>query len=108
MPSSSGVGIRQSEHRMASLLTGMSATWRDAMPGSTAAETSGSAFNRDAMRSSSAMISLQTPTHSSQMKTAGPAMSLRTWSAVFWQKEHRSAGSDRIARSRFLLSIVFR
>jgi hypothetical protein len=33
---------------------------------------------------------------------------LRTWSAVFWQKEHRSAGSDRIARSRILLSIVFR
>ena len=35
------------------------------------------------------MMSLQTSTHSSQMKTVGPAMSLRTsfWSLL--QKEHR-------------------
>src|SRR6059058_1011512 len=40
-------------------------------------------------RLSSAMMSLQTSTHSSQMKTVGPAMSLRTsfWSLL--QKEHR-------------------
>src|SRR5438067_13827077 len=38
---------------------------------------------------SSAMMSLQTSTHSSQMKTVGPAMSFRTsfWSLL--QKEHR-------------------
>ena len=35
------------------------------------------------------MMSLQTSTHSSQMKTVGPAISLRTsfWSLL--QKEHR-------------------
>src|SRR5438093_9287849 len=40
-------------------------------------------------RLSSAMMSLQTSTHSSQMKTVGPAISLRTsfWSLL--QKEHR-------------------
>src|SRR5256884_2557534 len=40
-------------------------------------------------RLSSAMMSLQTSTHSSQMNTVGPAMSLRTsfWSLL--QKEHR-------------------
>src|SRR5256885_5291957 len=40
-------------------------------------------------RLSSAMMSLQTSTHSSQMKTVGPAMSLRTsfWSLL--QKEQR-------------------
>src|SRR5215510_11833899 len=40
-------------------------------------------------RLSSAMMSLQTSTHSSQMKTVGPAISFR---ASFWsllQKEHR-------------------
>jgi hypothetical protein len=38
---------------------------------------------------SSAMMSLQTSTHSSQMKTVGPAISLRTsfWSLL--QNEHR-------------------
>src|SRR5436189_1988018 len=38
---------------------------------------------------SSAMMSLQTSTHSSQMNTVGPALSLRTsfWSLL--QKEHR-------------------
>ena len=41
-------------------------------------------------RLSSAMMSLQTSTHSSQMKTVGPAMSFRTsfWSLL--QKEQRS------------------
>ena len=41
-------------------------------------------------RLSSAMMSLQTSTHSSQMKTVGPAISLRTsfWSLL--QNEHRS------------------
>ena len=40
-------------------------------------------------RRSSAMMSLQTSTHSSQMKTVGPAMSLRTsfWSLL--QNEQR-------------------
>src|SRR5438093_5610110 len=40
-------------------------------------------------RLSSAMMSLQTSTHSSQMKTVGPAMSFRTsfWSLL--QNEHR-------------------
>ncbi len=40
-------------------------------------------------RLSSAMMSLQTSTHSSQMKTVGPAISFRTsfWSLL--QKEHR-------------------
>src|SRR6202162_966189 len=40
-------------------------------------------------RLSSAMMSLQTSTHSSQMNTVGPAISLRTsfWSLL--QKEHR-------------------
>src|SRR2546426_11538439 len=40
-------------------------------------------------RLSSEMMSLQTATHSSQMKTVGPAISLRTsfWSLL--QKEHR-------------------
>jgi len=44
---------------------------------------------RFSKRLSSAMMSLQTSTHSSQMKTVGPAMSLRTsfWSLL--QKEHR-------------------
>src|SRR3989440_11845915 len=44
---------------------------------------------RFSKRLSSAMMSLQTSTHSSQMKTVGPAISLRTsfWSLL--QKEHR-------------------
>src|SRR5438128_11690663 len=44
---------------------------------------------RPSTRRSSAMMSLQTSTHSSQMKTVGPAMSLRTsfWSLL--QNEHR-------------------
>src|ERR1700730_16239444 len=52
-------------------------------------------------RLSSAMMSLQTSTHSSQMKTVGPAISLRTsfWSLL--QKEHR-----RTSVSPFFLTIV--
>src|SRR5215216_4615890 len=52
-------------------------------------------------RLSSAMMSLQTSTHSSQMKTVGPAMSFRTsfWSLL--QKEHR-----RTSVSPFFLTIV--
>src|ERR1700730_18281230 len=44
---------------------------------------------RFSKRLSSAMMSLQTSTHSSQMNTVGPAISLRTsfWSLL--QKEHR-------------------
>src|SRR5207253_11172240 len=44
---------------------------------------------RFSKRLSSAMMSLQTSTHSSQMKTVGPAISLRTsfWSLL--QNEHR-------------------
>src|SRR5512132_3870235 len=44
---------------------------------------------RASARRSSAMMSLQTSTHSSQMKTVGPAMSLRTsfWSLL--QNEQR-------------------
>src|SRR5215218_7321629 len=44
---------------------------------------------RFSKRLSSAMMSLQTSTHSSQMNTVGPAMSLRTsfWSLL--QKEQR-------------------
>jgi hypothetical protein len=44
---------------------------------------------RFSKRLSSAMMSLQTSTHSSQMKTVGPAMSFRTsfWSLL--QNEHR-------------------
>src|SRR4249920_4169119 len=51
-------------------------------------------------RLSSAMMSLQTSTHSSQMKTVGPAISLRTsfWSLL--QKEHR-----RTSVSPFFLTI---
>src|SRR5580765_710144 len=50
---------------------------------------------------SSAMMSLQTSTHSSQMKTVGPAISFRTsfWSLL--QKEHR-----RTSVSPFFLTIV--
>src|SRR5438477_12894839 len=46
------------------------------------------------------MMSLQTSTHSSQMKTVGPAISLRTsfWSLL--QKEHR-----RTSVSPFFLTI---
>src|SRR5713226_408561 len=45
---------------------------------------------RFSKRLSSAMMSLHTSTHSSQMKTVGPAMSFRTsfWSLL--QNEHRS------------------
>src|SRR5688500_1244925 len=45
-------------------------------------------YVRPSTRRSSAMMSLQTSTHSSQMKTVGPAMSLRTsfWSLL--QNEH--------------------
>src|SRR3981081_612266 len=52
-------------------------------------------------RLSSAMMSLQTSTHSSQMKTVGPAMSFRTsfWSLL--QKEHR-----RTSVSPLFLTIV--
>src|SRR5258706_12102979 len=51
-------------------------------------------------RLSSAMMSLQTSTHSSQMKTVGPAISLRTsfWSLL--QNEQR-----RISGSPFFLTI---
>src|SRR3989338_5668641 len=51
-------------------------------------------------RLSSAMMSLQTSTHSSQMKTVGPAISLRTsfWSLL--QNEQR-----RISVSPFFLTI---
>src|SRR6185503_20816463 len=49
------------------------------------------------------MMSLQTSTHSSQMKTVGPAMSLRTsfWSLL--QNEQR-----RISDSPFFVFIAFR
>src|SRR5438132_12062834 len=45
-------------------------------------------------RLSSAMMSLQTSTHSSQMKTVGPAMSFRTsfWSLL--QNEHRRTSAS--------------
>ena len=51
-------------------------------------------------RLSSAMMSLQTSTHSSQMKTVGPAISLRTsfWSLL--QNEQR-----RISVSPFFLTM---
>ena len=51
-------------------------------------------------RLSSAMMSLQTSTHSSQMKTVGPAISLRTsfWSLL--QNEQR-----RTSESPFFLTI---
>src|SRR4029453_19076725 len=66
---------------------------------------------RFSKRLSSAMMSLQTSTHSSQMKTVGPAMSLRTsfWSLL--QKEHRrtsvsplffTIGQERSSASRRL------
>src|SRR3990167_8693980 len=56
---------------------------------------------RFSKRLSSAMMSLQTSTHSSQMNTVGPAMSLRTsfWSLL--QKEHR-----RTSDSPFFYTIV--
>src|SRR5690606_6334924 len=55
---------------------------------------------RVSKRLSSAMMSLQTSTHSSQMKTVGPAMSLRTsfWSLL--QKEQR-----RTSDSPFFLTM---
>src|ERR1044071_185607 len=45
-------------------------------------------------RLSSAMMSLQTSTHSSQMKTVGPAISFRTsfWSLL--QNEHRRTSAS--------------
>src|SRR5436190_12688250 len=48
-------------------------------------------------RLSSAMMSLQTSTHSSQMKTVGPAMSFRTsfWSLL--QNEHRKTSFSPFA-----------
>src|SRR5687767_9294299 len=42
---------------------------------------------------SSAMMSLQTSTHSSQMKTVGPAMSLRTSRWLLLQNEQRRVSS---------------
>ncbi len=39
-------------------------------------------------------ISLHISTHSSQIYTEGPAMSLRTWSSLFPQKEQISFGSE--------------
>src|SRR5207248_1204583 len=49
---------------------------------------------RFSKRLSSAMMSLQTSTHSSQMKTVGPAMSFRTsfWSLL--QNEHRRTSAS--------------
>src|SRR5438094_10599842 len=44
-------------------------------------------------RLSSAMMSLQTSTHSSQMKTVGPAISFRTSFWLLLQKEHRRTSS---------------
>src|SRR5688500_14646663 len=57
---------------------------------------------RFSKRLSSAMMSLQTSTHSSQMKTVGPAISLRTsfWSLL--QNEQR-----RISVSPFFLTISY-
>src|SRR5688572_18800006 len=57
---------------------------------------------RDSNLLSSAMMSLQTSTHSSQMKTVGPAISLRTsfWSLL--QNEQR-----RISPSLVFLTIGF-
>src|SRR6478736_620999 len=46
-------------------------------------------FGRGVSRSSSSMISWQRLMHSSQMYTPWPAMSLRTCSWLFPQKEHR-------------------
>src|SRR5438067_9690492 len=56
---------------------------------------------RFSKRLSSAMMSLQTSTHSSQMKTVGPAISLRTsfWSLL--QNEQR-----RISGSPFFFTMV--
>src|SRR6186997_83936 len=48
---------------------------------------------RDSKRLSSAMMSLQTSTHSSQMKTVGPAISLRTSFWLLLQKEQRNDSS---------------
>src|SRR5438874_9089190 len=52
---------------------------------------------RFSKRLSSAMMSLQTSTHSSQMKTVGPAMSLRTsfWSLL--QNEQRRTSFSPLA-----------
>src|SRR6195952_5525647 len=63
---------------------------------------------RFSKRLSSAMMSLQTSTHSSQMKTVGPAISLRTsfWSLL--QNEHlRTSDSPPffICGSRFPLPL---
>src|SRR5260221_13519403 len=57
---------------------------------------------RASKRLSSAMMSLQTSTHSSQIKTVGPAISLRTsfWSLL--QNEQR-----RISPSPFFLTMGF-
>src|SRR5689334_1956509 len=57
---------------------------------------------RFSKRLSSAMMSLQTSTHSSQMKTVGPAISLRTsfWSLL--QNEQR-----RISVSPFFLTMRY-
>src|SRR5579872_6281149 len=56
-------------------------------------------------RLSSAMMSLQTSTHSSQMKTVGPAMSFRTsfWSLL--QKEHRRTS---VSPAFFTMPYAFR
>src|ERR1700733_13577429 len=52
---------------------------------------------------SSAMMSLQTSTHSSQMKTVGPAISLRTSYCAFLQNEQWYSGCTAfLERSGFL------
>src|SRR5215470_16990949 len=48
---------------------------------------------RFSKRLSSAMMSLQTSTHSSQMNTVGPAISLRTSFWLLLQNEHRKTSS---------------
>ena len=50
------------------------------------------------LRPSSARISLHIPTHSLQMCTEGPVMSLSTCSAPFPQKEQRGAAKEAVER----------
>jgi hypothetical protein len=80
-PSSTGVGMRHSAQRTAGPPTPTCGASL-ASPPSWALETA-------ADPSSSWMISAHTSTHSSQMYTEGPAISLRTSSCDLLQKEHR-------------------
>jgi hypothetical protein len=98
-PSSTGVGIRHSAHRTAGPVTVTSGSRVDSAPSVISVVVD--------KRVSSLMMSLQTSTHSSQMNTEGPAMSLPTSFCDFLQNEHRNGSCALAVASRwsFFLNI---